>query len=117
MTPTVYRNDIDDIAKEVGSPVGGRAHLLLNGKAQETKSAESGKRMVVPLDSQGHYSLKWGSCLSAVVSICSGGERSESASGRAISWDMAGVPCVVWRGNVLYCLSGAFALESRISLP
>jgi hypothetical protein len=63
------------------------------------------------------FSRKWGSCLSAVVSICSGGERSESASGRAISWDMAGVPCVVWRGNVLYCLSGAFALESRISLP
>ena len=50
---------------------------------------------------------KRGSCLSAVVSICRGGERSESVSGRAISWDMAGVPCVVWRGNVLHCLSGA----------
>jgi len=57
MAPTVYRNDIDDIAKEVGSSVGGRSHLLLNGNAQETKSAESGKRMVVPLDSPGHYSL------------------------------------------------------------
>jgi hypothetical protein len=42
---------------------------------------------------------EWGSCLSAVVSIFSGGERSESASGRAISCDVAGVPCVVWRGN------------------
>lgn len=57
MTPTVYGNHIDDIAKEVGSPVGGQSHLLLSSKAQGAKSSENGKRIVVTLDPAGHYSL------------------------------------------------------------
>jgi hypothetical protein len=56
LTLTGYRNHIDDIAKEVGSPVGGQSHLLLNGKAQEAKSAENGKRMVATHDPAGHSS-------------------------------------------------------------
>jgi hypothetical protein len=57
MTPTVYGNHIDDIAKEVDSPVGGQSHLLLSGKTRGAKSTENGKRIVAPLASAGHYSL------------------------------------------------------------